>query len=72
MTDKPKEASVVYDDDRETAFPVRGPIPASAEVSRTAFRNKFLKLVATEVSWHFVEHAPGDNIQDVKFSEVSE
>jgi hypothetical protein len=69
QTDRPKQTSVIYDDDRETTFPVRGPVPASAEVTATGFKNKFLKLVATEVSWHFVDHAPGDNIQEVKFGE---
>jgi hypothetical protein len=67
LTDRPKQASILYDDDRETTFPVRGPLPASAEVTATGFKNKFLKLVATEISWHFVEHAPGDNIQDADF-----
>lgn len=67
MTDLPKEVNSIYDDTRDTTFPLRGPLPASSEVSPTAFKNKFLKLVATEVSWHFVPHATGDNIQDVKF-----
>jgi hypothetical protein len=67
LTDLPKEANSIYDDNRDTTFPLRGPMPASSEVSPTAFKNKFLKLVATEISWHFVPHAPGDNIQDVKF-----
>ena len=38
------------------------------KVSRTAFKSKFLKVVCTDVSWHFVEHSPEDNIQDVKFN----
>lgn len=67
MTDKPKEARIIYEGDRDTSFPVTGHIPASADVSRATFKNKFLKLVATEVSWHFVPHAHGDNIQDTKF-----
>lgn len=65
--DRPKEASIIYDGDRETTFPIRGPEPASAEVTAVGFKNRFLQLVATEVSWHFVDHAPGDNIQDVRF-----
>ena len=64
---QPLESKVVYETDRETAFPLRGPMPASAEVSRTSFQNKFLKLVANELSWNFIGHAPGDNIQDVRF-----
>src|SRR5947207_2750482 len=49
-------------------FPSRGPIPMESGVSRGAFKNKFLKVAAAEVSWHFVEHSPDDNIQDVKFN----
>jgi hypothetical protein len=66
---KPRELEMVYDEYQDSAFPLRGPLPTEAGVSRSSFKNKFLKLVASEVSWHFVEHAPGDNIQDVKFSE---
>jgi hypothetical protein len=66
---RPRESEVVYDDTHDTNFPIRGPIPMDVGVSRTAFKTKFLDLVVTEVSWHFVGHAPGDNIQDVKFSE---
>jgi hypothetical protein len=66
MTDKPKEAEVVYDAYNDTEFPNKGHMPQSAGVSRGGFKNKFLKLVATELSWHFVEHAPGDDIQDTK------
>src|SRR5207248_2084989 len=68
LTDKPKEANTLYEGDRDTAFPVTGAIPESADVSRATFKNKFLKLVSTEVSWHFIDHAPGDNIQDTKFN----
>lgn len=67
ITDLPKEISVLYDGDRETTFPTRGPIPVSSEVTATSFKNRFLKLVAEEVSWHFVDHAPGDDIRDAKF-----
>jgi len=65
--DEPKEAEKIYDEYLDTNFPSRGPIPAEEGVSRDAFKNKFVEVVATEVSWHFVEHAPGDDIQDVKF-----
>jgi hypothetical protein len=64
---RPRESEVAYDDIRDTTFPTRGPIPMDVGVSRAAFKKKFLGLVITEVSWHFVDHAPGDNIQDVKF-----
>jgi hypothetical protein len=69
QTDLPKRTEIVSDADRETTFPLRGPQPASAEVTATSFKHRFLKLVATEVSWHFVDHAPGDNVQDVRFGE---
>lgn len=67
QTDLEKRTEIVSDADRETTFPMRGPVPASSEVTATSFKHKFLKLVATEVSWHFVDHAPGDNVQDVSF-----
>jgi hypothetical protein len=66
QTDKPKEAEVVYDAQVDSDFPNRGPMPADSGVSRGGFKNKFLKLVATEVSWHFVDRAYGDDIQDTK------
>lgn len=69
MKDAPKETKIIYEGDRETAFPVTGHIPIESGVSPSSFKNKFLTLVATELSWHFVEHAPGDNIQDTKFGE---
>ena len=68
QTDKPKESKSIYDDYVDTEFPVRGPIPYDSGVSRGAFKTKFLKVVANEISWHFVEHAPDDAIQDVKFN----
>lgn len=68
LTDQPKEARKVWDETVDTEFPIRGPIPADSGVSRAAFKNKFLKVVAAEVSWQFVEHAPDDTIQDVKFN----
>ena len=63
-----KEWDQVYEEQADTTFPVRGPIPRDVGVSESAFKLKFLKLVASELSWHFVEHAPGDDIQDVKFN----
>lgn len=64
MTDKPKEPNVIYEGDRDTSFPVTGGIPIESGMSKTTFKNKFLKVVVTELSWHFVGHAPGDNIHD--------
>jgi len=66
ITDQEKESKVVYDDYCDTTFPIRGPIPAESGTSRNAFKNKFLQVVAAEVSWHFVEHAPEDAIQDAR------
>lgn len=66
--DQPKEPKPIYNEYSDTEFPVRGPIPADSGVSRGAFKSKFLKVVASEISWHFIEHSPDDNIQDVKFN----
>jgi hypothetical protein len=63
-----KESNKVYEDQADTTFPIRGPIPKDTGISPTSFKIKFIKLVATEISWHFVDHAPGDDIQDVKFN----
>jgi hypothetical protein len=65
---QPKEASKVYEEQADTTFPVRGPVSRDTGVTPSSFRIKFVKLVGTELSWHFVEHAPGDDIQDVKFN----
>lgn len=65
---QPKESSKVYEEQADTTFPIRGPMPHTPGLSSSSFRIKFLKLVATEISWHFVDHAPGDDIQDTKFS----
>jgi len=66
MKDKAKEAKEIFNDSKSTAFPVTGHIPMGPDVTRTNFKAKFMKLVSTEVSWLFVEHAPGDNIQDTR------
>jgi hypothetical protein len=64
IKDQPKEAHNVYDEYAETTFPNRGPLPIDSGNSRSAFKNTFLKIVTKEISWHFVEHAPDDSIQD--------
>ncbi len=69
MTDQPKESNIIHEDDRSSVFPVTGHIPVEAGVSPAIFRNRFLEIVVAEVSWHFVEHAPGDNIQNTRFDE---
>jgi hypothetical protein len=68
MRDMPKESKIIFNDEHVSSFPSRGPLPASADYNRGSFKTKFIDLVSTELSWYFVEHAPGDNIQDVKFS----
>ena len=68
LTDQPKESRSIYDSYQDSVFPVRGPVPEGNGISRNAFRNKFLQVVAQEISWQFVEHSPEDNIQDVKFN----
>lgn len=65
---QPKESEKIYQEQADTTFPVRGAIPRDTGVSPSSFRSKFLKLVATEIGWHFYEHAPGDDIQNVKFN----
>jgi hypothetical protein len=64
IKDQPKEAHNIYDEYAETTFPNRGPLPIDSGNSRSAFKNTFLKIVTKEISWHFVEHAPDDSIQD--------
>ncbi len=64
IKDQPKEPVSIYDDYGETMFPERGPIPVETGASRSKFRIKFVKIVAKEVSWHFIEHAEDDSIQD--------
>ncbi len=65
--DAPRESEVVFDVYDDTDFPVQGPIPASPGVNPNTFRKKFFDLVVSELSWNFVPHAPGDNIQDTNF-----
>jgi hypothetical protein len=67
--DQPKESQSVYDDYQESTFPIRGPISMDSGIGRAAFKNKFVQIVASECSWHFVEHAQDDVIQDVKFNQ---
>ncbi len=64
IKDQPKEAHNIYDEYAETTFPNRGPLPIDSGNSRSAFKNTFLRIVTKEISWHFVEHAPDDSIQD--------
>lgn len=69
ITDQPKESNVIYEGERTTTFPVTGHIPLDPGQSATNFRNTFLKLAVKEVSWAFVEHAPGDDMQNSRFNQ---
>jgi hypothetical protein len=69
MTDRPKESNVLYDEDCESNYPVTGSIPASADVTRSGFRNKFLGIVSGDLSRLFLDHEAGDDIQDTRFGQ---
>lgn len=68
LTDQPKESRSIYDSYQDSVFPVRGPVPEGNGISRNAFRNKFLSVMCNELTWHFVDHSPEDDIQEVKFN----
>jgi hypothetical protein len=65
-TTREKESSVLYEGDRETVFPMSGGVPIEAGVGRSSFRNKFVKLVTTEISWTFIGRGSGEDIQDTR------
>jgi hypothetical protein len=67
--DQPKESRSIYDDYQESTFPIRGPVPMDSGVGRAAFKTKFIQVIGSECSWHFVEHSTDDIIQDVKFNQ---
>jgi hypothetical protein len=67
IPERPKEPKILYEGDRSTNYPVTGHIPMEAGVNGTMFKNRFLGIVVQELSWHFVEHRPGDNIQNTRF-----
>ncbi|MDR3638378.1 MAG: hypothetical protein P4L84_31535 [Isosphaeraceae bacterium] len=69
LTDQPKEEETVYDDYQETEFPKRGPIPTDTGTSAAKFKKTFLKVVAVECTWHFLEHAPEDAIGDTRIND---
>ncbi len=64
IKDLPKEANEIHDQIVEPSFPERGPIPIDTGSSKGKFRITFVKVVAKEISWQFIEHAPDDSIQD--------
>jgi len=67
LKDKPKESKVIFEDDLDLEFPVTGGIPIESGVSKATFKNRFMKILNEQVSWRFIEHEPGDNIQDTRF-----
>lgn len=67
VTSQPKEPKEIFNDYCDTEFPRTAPIPFDSGTSRGAFKTQFLKVVANEISWRFVEHAPGDDIEKVKY-----
>jgi hypothetical protein len=69
MNDRPKESKVIYDNDCTSAYPVAGHLPIEASLNSAVFKNKFLDIVVKEVSWGFVEHSPGDDIESSRFSQ---
>jgi hypothetical protein len=69
LKDKPKESKIVFEDDRDIEFPVTGGIPIESGTSKATFKNRFMKIVHEQISWSFLDHAPGDNIQDTRFHE---
>jgi hypothetical protein len=64
IKDQPREAHSKYDTYVETVFPNTGPLPIDSGNSRSSFKKTFQRVVAKQISWHFVEHAPDDSIQD--------
>ncbi len=62
----PKEATEIYNQDWKTTFPKTAPLSVDSGVSRSVFKSKFLRLVASELSWQFVGHDHGDDIQDTR------
>ncbi len=69
IKDQPKESNSIYDDYQESSFPTQGPIAMDSGVGRSAFKNKFLQVVASEASWHFVEHSPEEVIRDIHLNQ---
>jgi hypothetical protein len=67
LTDKEKEPEEIWDDYVETEFPKRGPVAMDSGVGRSQFKSRFLKIVANEVSWQFVEHPQEDIVEDARF-----
>lgn len=64
VKDQPKESEIIYTADQVSQFPVTGHVAMDATTNAATFRGTFFKLAAKEISWHFISHAPGDDIQD--------
>jgi hypothetical protein len=64
----PKEVNQVFEDEYKNTFPKNAPVSLGPDISRPKFKSKFLKITATELSWRFLGHNPGDDIgQDQRF-----
>ena len=59
-----KEGTEVFETVVDSSFPERGPLPIDSGSSQAKFRITYLKVVAKQISWEFIEHAPDDSIQD--------
>ena len=66
-TSQPKESIKIYEDQADSQFPPRGHTAKGNGVSSTSFRLKFIKIVALELAWHFVDKPVGDDIYNMKF-----
>jgi hypothetical protein len=64
----PKEVNQVFEDEYKNTFPRNAPVSLGAEISRPKFKGKFVKVCATELTWPFLGHNPGDSIgEDQRF-----
>ncbi len=64
-TNQPKEATTAFETYDEIEFPrQQGPLPI--DLPPPAFYNRFVKVLATEIAWHFTGRATGDAIQDTR------
>lgn len=61
-TSAPKEVNKVFEDAVKTTYPKNAPIAIETGVSPFSFKAKFLKIVASQISWNFLGHNPSDEI----------
>lgn len=69
IKDQPLEEDVLYESDQVSQFPKTGHVSVEAGTNASTFRNTFFKLMVQELSWHFVSHAPGDDIQSTRIGQ---